>query len=101
MPRDMTAYQGHGSVATPHGILITWALMMEGGYPGQRARPSASRTSTTATPSSAEQVLAQPGGIAWNVYDERAAPIRLDVPDYREAERPARSGAPTSRRSRR
>jgi len=27
---DMTAYQGHGSVATPHGILITWALMMEG-----------------------------------------------------------------------
>ena len=28
---DMTAYQGHGSVATPHGILITWALMMEGG----------------------------------------------------------------------
>ena len=30
--RDMTAYQGHGSVATPHGVLITWALMMEGGF---------------------------------------------------------------------
>ena len=28
---DMSAYQGHGSVATPHGILITWALMTEGG----------------------------------------------------------------------
>ena len=28
---DMTAYQGHGSVAHPHGALITWALMMEGG----------------------------------------------------------------------
>ena len=29
--QHMQAYQGHGSVATPHGILITWALMMEGG----------------------------------------------------------------------
>jgi fumarate reductase flavoprotein subunit len=29
---DMDAYQGHGSVAVPHGILITWALMMEGGF---------------------------------------------------------------------
>ena len=29
--RHMGAYQGHGSVAQPHGILITWALMMEGG----------------------------------------------------------------------
>src|SRR5207245_5590548 len=23
---DLSAYQGHGSVAQPHGILITWAL---------------------------------------------------------------------------
>jgi fumarate reductase flavoprotein subunit len=25
------AYQGHGSVATPHNILITWAVIMRGG----------------------------------------------------------------------
>ena len=25
------AYQGHGSVATPHNILITWAVIMQGG----------------------------------------------------------------------
>ena len=25
------AYQGHGSVATPHNTLITWAVIMEGG----------------------------------------------------------------------
>jgi len=31
MTADLTSYQGHGSVATPHGVLITWALMMEGG----------------------------------------------------------------------
>ncbi|MEM7423725.1 MAG: FAD-dependent oxidoreductase, partial [Pseudomonadota bacterium] len=29
--RDMSGYQGHGSVIHPHGILCTWALMMEGG----------------------------------------------------------------------
>ena len=28
----MSAYQGHGSVAHPHGILITWAAIMEGGF---------------------------------------------------------------------
>jgi fumarate reductase flavoprotein subunit len=26
------AYQGHGSVATPHNILITWAAVMQGGF---------------------------------------------------------------------
>ena len=28
---DMEAYQGHGSVAQPHGILLTWAVVTEGG----------------------------------------------------------------------
>src|SRR5579885_3130526 len=30
--RDLGCYQGHGSGAHPHGILVTWALMMEGGF---------------------------------------------------------------------
>ncbi|HLJ21803.1 MAG TPA: FAD-dependent oxidoreductase, partial [Stellaceae bacterium] len=30
--RDLGSYQGHGSVAHPHGILVTWALMIEGGF---------------------------------------------------------------------
>src|SRR5580700_10079052 len=28
----MSGYQGHGSVAHPHGILITWAVITEGGF---------------------------------------------------------------------
>ena len=28
----LAAYQGHGSVATPHNILITWAVIMQGGF---------------------------------------------------------------------
>jgi fumarate reductase flavoprotein subunit len=30
-------------------------------------------------------VLAQPGGVAWNVYDERLHRLGFDFPDYREA----------------
>ena len=29
---SLSGYQGHGSVAHPHGILITWAAIMEGGF---------------------------------------------------------------------
>lgn len=36
--RDLGAYQGHGSVAHPHGILVTWALMMEGGSPPNQCK---------------------------------------------------------------
>ncbi len=28
----LSGYQGHGSVATPHNILITWAAITEGGF---------------------------------------------------------------------
>ena len=32
------AYQGHGNVAHPHGILITWAVITEGGFSGEQQR---------------------------------------------------------------
>lgn len=81
---DMTAYQGHGSVATPHGILITWALMMEGGIQvnanGERFSNEHLGYSEQCLP-----VLAQPDGIAWCIYDERLHQLGLTFPDYREA----------------
>ena len=83
--RDMTAYQGHGSVATPHGILITWALMMEGGIQvnarGERFSNEHQGYSEQCLP-----VLEQPGGVAWNVYDERLHRLARDFEDYRQAE---------------
>jgi flavocytochrome c len=82
--RDMTAYQGHGSVATPHGILITWALMMEGGFQvnsrGERFSNEHQGYSEQCLP-----VIEQPGGIAWSVYDERLHRLALDFEDYRQA----------------
>jgi fumarate reductase flavoprotein subunit len=82
--KHMSAYQGHGSVATPHGILITWALMMEGGIQvnaqGKRFSNEHAGYSEQCLP-----VLAQPGGFAWCIYDERLHQLGMTFPDYREA----------------
>jgi len=82
--RDLSAYQGHGSVAHPHGVLITWALMMEGGIQvntlGRRFWNETEGYSEAAT-----AVLAQPDGIAWNIYDARLHELGLQFEDYRTA----------------
>jgi len=81
---DMTAYQGHSSVASPHGVLITWALMMEGGIQvnaeGVRFSDEHQGYSEQCLP-----VLRQPRAIAWNVYDERLHQLGMTFDDYRQA----------------
>jgi len=83
-PADMTAYQGHGSVATPHGVLITWALMMEGGIQ-VNARGERFSNEHDGYSEQCVRVLAQPGRVAWNVYDERLHALAMTFPDYRDA----------------
>jgi fumarate reductase flavoprotein subunit len=82
--RDMSGYQGHGSVATPQNILVTWALMTEGGIQvnanGERFSNEHLGYSEQCVP-----VLQQPGGIAWCIYDERLHQLGMTFPDYREA----------------
>ncbi len=80
---DMGAYQGHGSWATPHGALVTWAVMMEGGIQinaqGQRFWNEHEGYSEAS-----QHVIAQPGGFAWNLYDARLHALALGFPDYAE-----------------
>jgi fumarate reductase flavoprotein subunit len=80
----VSGYQGHGSLAHPHGILISWALMMEGGIQvnSEGARFSNEHGGYS---EQAVNVLAQPGGIAWNIYDKRLHDFAQGFPDYREA----------------
>lgn len=80
----LSGYQGHGSLAHPHGILISWALMMEG---GSQVNSKGSRFSNEhgGYSEQAVNVLAQPGGIAWNIYDARLHAFAQGFPDYREA----------------
>lgn len=83
--RDMTGHQGHGSVAHPQGILVTWAVIMEGGFQvniaGRRFWNEGSGYSEAGV-----AVLRQKEGIAWDVFDERIAGIARQFEDFRQAE---------------
>jgi fumarate reductase flavoprotein subunit len=82
---DLGGYQGHGSWAVPQGVLITWALMMEGGVQ-INARGRRFHDETQGYSEAAVQVLAQPGGLAWNVFDQRLLALARSFPDFVQAE---------------
>lgn len=81
----MGAYQGHGSVATPHGALITWAIMMEGGFQVNAEGRRFSNENEGYSEQSVK-VLAQPGRIAWDIFDQRLHELAMEFEDYRRAE---------------
>ncbi|MCI1192217.1 FAD-dependent oxidoreductase [Calidifontimicrobium sp. SYSU G02091] len=82
---DLGGYQGHGSWAVPQGVLITWALMAEGGIQ-VNAHGRRFHDETQGYSEAAVHVLAQPGGVAWNVFDERLLALGRTFPDFRDAE---------------
>jgi fumarate reductase flavoprotein subunit len=83
--RHLSGYQGHGSVAHPHGILITWATITEGGFQvnsrGERFTNEARGYSEAAS-----TVIAQPDHLAWTLFDARIADIARQFEDFRQAE---------------
>lgn len=83
--RDLGGYQGHGSWVTPQGALMSWAVMMEGGVQinrdGRRFHDETQGYSEAAV-----HVLAQPGGIAWNVFDTPLLALARSFPDFCDAE---------------
>jgi fumarate reductase flavoprotein subunit len=82
---DLGGYQGHGSWAVPQGALISWALMMEGGVQ-VNAEGRRFHDETGGYSEASVQVLAQPGSIAWNVFDERLLALGRTFPDFVAAE---------------
>lgn len=81
--RHMAAYQGHGAIALPHGALVSWALMSGGGIlvnrEGRRFADESLGSSELAP-----EVVAQPGGTAWAVYDARLHDMAMRFADYRQ-----------------
>lgn len=82
---DLGGYQGHGSWATPQGALISWAVMMDGGVQ-INARGQRFHDETQGYSEAAVHVLAQPGGVAWNVFDDRTLALARGFPDFVAAE---------------
>ncbi len=82
---DMSSYQGHGSIAHPHAVLITWALMMEGGI---QVNANGERFSNEHEGYSeqAAKLLRQPGHFGWSIYDQRIHELGLQFEDYRLAQ---------------
>jgi fumarate reductase flavoprotein subunit len=82
--RHLSGYQGHGSVAHPHGILITWATITEGGFQvnaaGRRFHNEATGYSEAAA-----AVQAQEGGVVWQIFDARVGGIARQFEDFRQA----------------
>lgn len=83
--RHLGAFQGHGNVAHPHAILISWAVITQGGVQvnslGNRFWDESQGYSEAAT-----AVLSQPGGVAITVFDERIAAIARQFEDFKQAE---------------
>ena len=82
---DLGGYQGHGSWAVPQGALISWALMMEGGVQ-VNAEGRRFHDETAGYSEASVHVLAQPGGVAWNVVDTRLLALGRSFPDFVAAE---------------
>ncbi|MFT6301715.1 MAG: fumarate reductase flavoprotein subunit [Pseudomonadales bacterium] len=83
--KHLGAYQGHGNVASPHGILITWAVITAGGVQlnknGVRFWDESQGYSEAA-----RQVLSQPEGVAVAIFDARIAAIARQFEDFKQAE---------------
>jgi fumarate reductase flavoprotein subunit len=78
---NMDAYQGHGSVAFPHGTLVTWAVVVNGGFlvnrEGRRFGDE-----TEGYSSYGVKVLRQTDRLAFEIFDERIYRSVLVFPDF-------------------
>jgi fumarate reductase flavoprotein subunit len=82
--KDMGSFQGHGAVATPHGVHLNWATVTEGGFHvnvhGKRFSNENAGYSEQAL-----KVQRQPGAVAWAIWDERCDAIAMQQASHREA----------------
>ncbi len=80
---NMDAYQGHGSVAYPHGTLVTWIVIFNGGFmvnkEGNRFGDETEGYSAFGV-----RVLRQTDGLAYDIYDERIHNSVQKFGDYQD-----------------
>ncbi len=79
---DMGSYQGHGAVTHPHGTLLFWGLMTEGGF---QVNISGNRfvNEVRGYSEQAVDVISQKNSYVWQIWDSRTHKMGLDFTDYR------------------
>ena len=81
---DMSGYQGHGGLAAGHGVPILWPLIVEGGVQ-VNAHGARFSDESLGYSEQAAKVNAQPGAVAWSLFDERLHALMMQFDDYRDA----------------
>ena len=83
---DMDAWQGHAGLAAGHGVPILWATMVEGGIQVNRLGLRFGDESRGYSQAAAD-VVAQPGGVAFSIWDARIEAVMTQFDDHRDAHR--------------
>ncbi len=80
---DLGSYQGHGAVTHPHGTLIFWGVLTEGGI---QVNLEGNRFSNEVRGYSeqAVDVINQPDHVVWEIWDHGGHELGLAFQDYRE-----------------
>ncbi len=83
--RNMDAYQGHGAVAVPQSVAVSWMLVNQGGFlVNQQGRRFANEHGGSS--GLAAEVLRQPDRVSWVIFDQRLHHLARDNEDYRAVE---------------
>jgi fumarate reductase flavoprotein subunit len=82
---DLGSFQGHGAVTTPHHIHIGWPSITEGGFQ-VNARGERFSDENAGYSEQAREVLRQPGGVAWTIFDERCHRVALQIHTHEVAQ---------------
>lgn len=78
---NMMAYQGHASVAYPHGSLLSWTIQETGGFLVNN-RTERFVDEMLGYSGCAAPVLAQPDAAAYAIFDKRIHDYMAKLPDF-------------------
>src|SRR4051812_15508320 len=82
--KDMGSFQGHGAMATPHGVHLNWATVTEGGF-HVNAHGKRFSNENAGYSEQALKVQHQPGSVAWAIWDERGDAVAMQQASHVEA----------------
>ncbi len=82
--KDMTAFQGHGAVCTPHNIHIGWPSITQGGFQ-VNDRGVRFSNENAGYSEQALNVVRQPGHVAWTIWDQRCHDVAMQMHSHVDA----------------
>ena len=82
--KDMSSFQGHGAVCTPHNIHIGWPSIAQGGFQ-VNDRGMRFSNENHGYSEQALNVVRQPGHVAWTIWDQRCQDVAMQMHSHVDA----------------